>query len=153
MEYQPLDITNNEIRILKIFPDDVAPNGTPQPPGTTLQHSMVHCALSNVSLNHYTPASFKVLDTANLQTLNRNSYWHLMNADALPACDVNSVRWDWGDFVALSYTWGPPTPVREIVVNGVVIEVRENLADFLQEMKALSTAQPGVYLWIDALCS
>lgn len=53
------------------------------------------------------------------------------------------------DYIALSYMWGDPEPTVPIHVNGVVVNVRQNLYDFLQEMEAQHV---GAWFWIDALC-
>lgn len=53
---------------------------------------------------------------------------------------------------ALSYLWGPPTPEREILINGRSFPIRANLFDFLQSAHAIELAQAGKYIWIDQLC-
>ncbi|KIW04938.1 uncharacterized protein PV09_04103 [Verruconis gallopava] len=52
-------------------------------------------------------------------------------------------------FRALSYTWGPPTPCYDITVEGSVLRVRKNLADFLY---AYAKRHPEEYIWIDQIC-
>jgi hypothetical protein len=51
-------------------------------------------------------------------------------------------------YTALSYTWGPSSPSRQIEVDGMMVTVRQNLYDFL------STCRPVSYFhfWIDQIC-
>jgi hypothetical protein len=67
---------------------------------------------------------------------------------------------------ALSYTWGPPLPTREILVNKKSFVVRENLCWFLECMQRgrwthvtdkttfplRNIAVPTMLLWVDQLC-
>jgi hypothetical protein len=53
-------------------------------------------------------------------------------------------------YVALSYTWGDPTPSHQIWLNGQRYCIRANLYDFLQSFSRTERDQP--YLWIDQLC-
>ncbi|KAF2028046.1 HET-domain-containing protein [Setomelanomma holmii] len=53
-------------------------------------------------------------------------------------------------YIALSYTWGAPTPTRTILVNSRPHHVRENLYAFLRAFKDHESNEQ--YLWIDQLC-
>jgi hypothetical protein len=53
-------------------------------------------------------------------------------------------------YTALSYTWGDPTDVRQITVDGKTVEVRKNLWDFLYQQSSLISQSKR--FWIDALC-
>ncbi|ORX95479.1 heterokaryon incompatibility protein-domain-containing protein [Clohesyomyces aquaticus] len=53
-------------------------------------------------------------------------------------------------YTALSYTWGDPTDVRQIKVNGKSVDVRKNLWDILHQQSSL-ISEPKRF-WIDALC-
>lgn len=66
-----------------------------------------------------------------------------------------------GSYIALSYTWGRPEPLHldptyqpdkmwELKCDGRVIKVRQNLFDFLQQVKR--TGSDVSSLWIDAVC-
>jgi len=60
------------------------------------------------------------------------------------------------DFIALSYTWGNPTPTVSVEVDWEHLEVRQNLFDFLHacttEPWGMSgTGKPSFY-WIDQIC-
>src|SRR5690242_9041893 len=52
-------------------------------------------------------------------------------------------------YVAGSYVWGSPEPSSPIIVNGVTIHVRENLAEFLRGCRGRATS---LAVWIDAIC-
>lgn len=49
---------------------------------------------------------------------------------------------------AVSYTWGPPSPTRQISINGLNLSVRENLWQFLNSAFDLR----DTWLWIDQIC-
>ena len=86
-----------------------------------------------------------------------------------PQCDISV--FDLGSappFVALSYTWGPPSPQFDILVNGDSLSVRKNLFQFFQAYLMITDEDsqqkppPGgyrdwetrwdEYLWIDQIC-
>ncbi|KAF2815190.1 uncharacterized protein BDZ99DRAFT_495017 [Mytilinidion resinicola] len=46
-------------------------------------------------------------------------------------------RYDWGDFEALSYTWGIQASRRKCCLNGSIIEVPANLEEALHALCAL----------------
>ena len=50
---------------------------------------------------------------------------------------------------AVSYVWGPPSPAQQIRINGSRFRVRQNLFDFLFEMKKRKGDE---LFWVDALC-
>lgn len=52
-------------------------------------------------------------------------------------------------YIALSYTWGPPLPYKEILINGGRFTVRQNLWDFL--IVARQKLSSDLY-WIDQIC-
>ncbi|RDI88732.1 hypothetical protein Vi05172_g1403 [Venturia inaequalis] len=49
---------------------------------------------------------------------------------------------------ALSYTWGPPEPTMEIMVNDEPMRIRENLYQFLSTWRNTT----GCAIWIDQIC-
>lgn len=53
-------------------------------------------------------------------------------------------------YTALSYVWGPETPLTPILVNGKLFAVRQNLYSFLCHYSRSS--QEDCLLWIDAIC-
>jgi hypothetical protein len=60
------------------------------------------------------------------------------------------------DYRALSYTWGPPSPVRTIEVDGKLFVVRQNLYNFMNNFRArlveFSGKEEEQWLWIDQIC-
>jgi len=61
-------------------------------------------------------------------------------------------RHPWGDFEALSYTWGDRADARIIIVNGIRREVSKNLEDALKALRCLRETRLGMYYWVDSLC-
>lgn len=57
-------------------------------------------------------------------------------------------------YVALSYVWGNDEPSHPILIDGQVVQVRQNLHDFLIRCASSthSNLLHGQKLWIDALC-
>lgn len=56
---------------------------------------------------------------------------------------------DQNDYLGLSYTWGEPKPTAPIHINGAVVDIRQNLFEFLLEMQR---QREDRWFWIDALC-
>lgn len=61
-------------------------------------------------------------------------------------------KYSWGDYVTLSYSWGPAEPVREILVNDLPFPVTENLYAALDALRAHPLVRNGSKLWVDAIC-
>lgn len=61
---------------------------------------------------------------------------------------------DHPDYTALSYTWGDPVDLHDLVIalvsNRRILRIRKNLWDFLQQQRSV-IPQPK-YFWIDAIC-
>jgi hypothetical protein len=55
-------------------------------------------------------------------------------------------------YIALSYTWGDPTPINMIWVNGKRYGIRQNLYNFLFTFIESDESGKFEYLWIDQLC-
>jgi hypothetical protein len=61
-------------------------------------------------------------------------------------------------YTALSYTWGPEKPTFNIKINGKDFEVRENLQNFLEQVRDGSvilqkySLSKQSYIWIDQIC-
>lgn len=147
MEYQPLDDSSSEIRLLHILPSTTKSN-------TAVVHNeldIVRCTLRNVSLRDYTQKAAGISQASLFSSVN-GWLFHKAVADIEPlSWPARPARWNWGDFAALSYAWGDATPVSEIIVNETVVEVRQNLAAFLRQFRHLQ-GDTSIGLWIDALC-
>jgi hypothetical protein len=61
-------------------------------------------------------------------------------------------RFAWGDFIALSYTWGDSTDTVPIVVNDCRVDVTRNLEAALRALRCRKEYRAGMKLWVDALC-
>jgi hypothetical protein len=61
-------------------------------------------------------------------------------------------RFRWGDFEALSYTWGEENLDGRVIVDGKLHQVHKNLEAALRKLRALPETQHGMKYWIDALC-
>ena len=68
--------------------------------------------------------------------------------------DPRTFRFVWGDYVALSYTWGnqDPKTMCNIIVNDTIIKVGENLEAALRELRNSAEVSSGLKLWVDSLC-
>jgi hypothetical protein len=62
------------------------------------------------------------------------------------------------EYIALSYTWGPPNPTQHIQVDGKFITIRQNLYDFLEHfrpgnaLRGVASIELTTYFWIDQIC-
>jgi hypothetical protein len=65
--------------------------------------------------------------------------------------EVHHRRFKWGDFAALSYTWGNPSQATTVKVNDVPIRVTLNLKNALLMLRA-QNFDTTFKVWIDALC-
>jgi hypothetical protein len=54
------------------------------------------------------------------------------------------------EYVCLSYVWGEPEPCQTIMVDGKPYIVRQNLFDFLENIRPMDEAIQ--FWWIDAIC-
>jgi hypothetical protein len=61
-------------------------------------------------------------------------------------------RFEWGDYVALSYTWGNPADKKKIILNGEIVLVQANLEAALRALQRKEPMRSGYKIWIDALC-
>ncbi|KAI4956587.1 hypothetical protein J4E91_000799 [Alternaria rosae] len=73
-----------------------------------------------------------------------------LSADCLIQCEIwhDSVK---ASYTCLSYVWGSEKIQRQILVNGKLLLVRENLYDFIGVARS-KYANPARTFWIDALC-
>jgi hypothetical protein len=56
-----------------------------------------------------------------------------------------------GSYTCLSYVWGSAKTPRQILVNGRLLLVRENLYELMQSARSKHVIPPRTF-WIDALC-
>jgi len=55
-------------------------------------------------------------------------------------------------YIAISYTWGPPSLAIDIEVDGRYLSVRKNLYDFLITRRSEGSYSEHDLLWIDQIC-
>jgi hypothetical protein len=178
LEYQPLDIKRNEIRLLGLL----------EPKGgifSSMARDTIECIMKTVSLSDYSPqyARFMALDGLALSPIPRATLWDYIvmdkelrgdiqpmlrmypastqelqsNAASNPAYgseyNAQTVRYMWGDFDALSYEWGDPRKVAKIIINGHKVSVTKNLEHALRIFRRWKrkTNRTG-FIWADAVC-
>lgn len=61
-------------------------------------------------------------------------------------------RYIWGDYFALSYTWGSPENKATILLDGHEFKVTRNLEDALRSLRDCKVLPEQGLLWVDALC-
>jgi hypothetical protein len=57
-------------------------------------------------------------------------------------------RFTWGDYTAISYTWGSLEERKTIIINEVPVTVRRNLAAALDRLRSTHVYK----IWVDAIC-
>lgn len=72
-----------------------------------------------------------------------------LSSDGIIQCEILHETIE-ASYMCLSYRWGPPEPSNNILINGQLFAVRQNLLDFL-DMARQNIAATTTY-WIDALC-
>ena len=153
MAYQPLDASRDDFRLVTILPP--APDPSDSAP--------ICCYLQNFCLNddHFTPAYKQYLndkDTAGAWNdpwdySERLGDWtRIVRPGDDATAHLPEFRYEWGDFMALSYTWGGLANVREIFVNGQPLLITQNLEACPRRLRSKSYVQEGWKLWIDAIC-
>ena len=159
MIYQALDTHRHQIRLITILP-----------PNPDASHSApVECHLHDICIDevHFTPAyklHLKDRDGSGarndsepypdrLSSVDDGSDWiHVSHPDDNATTCLPDLRYEWGDFMALSYTWGDPTIGREILVNGHSLMVTKNVDDCLRVLRSKPYTHKGWRYWIDAIC-
>ena len=157
--YQTLDTHRHHIRLITILPLVLnAPQSAP-----------VECRLQDVCIDdeHFTLAYKKFLsdkdalgawkDPERLSELlspgeELGEWINVSNPSNDATTHLPEFRYEWGDFMALSYTWGDPTIGREIFVNGHSFMVTKNVDDCLRALRRKQYTQAGWKYWIDAIC-
>lgn len=168
IQYQPLDATKNELRLLYFVPRTEEQQ----------QENMIRMELKTVSLDDFTTQSLEYMESGGLEFYSGTDYSSQLYHDAstikrpFKSHEEKRMlfehvkqrylelrkgfgRWNWGDFVTLSYCWGGDESFKEIELNGCVTEVRENLWHYLREAtkdEDLSHEGMRLGIWIDALC-
>ncbi|EUC49811.1 hypothetical protein COCMIDRAFT_83693 [Bipolaris oryzae ATCC 44560] len=160
MKYRPLDDTKNEIRVLR-FLDVSNPVSAENP---------IKCSIENVPLEYsphfqprqesrqgqIDPVAWDVFTTCvdlrdstlEQTTLDKATYIGISQNHT----HTSHFRYAWGDFEALSYTWGKGGKTKRIRVNEVDIAVPTNLENALRALRDLQETRLGMCYWVDWLC-
>jgi hypothetical protein len=139
--YESLDLSSETIRLLRINRND---NDIKE------LSSALECHNKNRSLSDLDLKSYK-------SDIKFYKPKHVSEGSNVLSCSLHvfGIR-DAPNFAALSYTWGSPDVLHDILVDGKRLTVRHNLwaalrtlknHDALKEMEA-----PAEYFWIDAIC-
>lgn len=143
----------SEIRLVTILPahyDTLFALSQAEKDESAKHPNLVHCRLENVCLDdtfllEEHDGSRSGIWPGGIWAENTNSFGHARHPRV-------HWRYTWGDFVALSYSWGDPTDTCDIVVNGHIAKVTRNLEAALRVLRDKFAIQAGCKLWIDAIC-
>lgn len=65
----------------------------------------------------------------------------------------NAHRFNWGDYIALSYVWGDARDKQDILVNGHRFSVNRSLYEALNHLRdAFEREKSKLHVWADAIC-
>jgi hypothetical protein len=160
MQYKPLDKAKNEIRVLR-FPDLSSPDAT---------KDSIECSIENVPLEYspnfqshhgypHNQNCLTVWDGFTRYVDLRDSTLEQTTLDETTKLGLsqehnqhNDSRYVWGDFEALSYTWGDRGDARSIYTNGIRRDVPRNLEEALRALRDLKETRLGMCYWVDSLC-
>ncbi|EWG38414.1 hypothetical protein FVEG_14888 [Fusarium verticillioides 7600] len=164
-----LPLHGDEIRVLKIEPaNGIASTTERYPIIISLEHVSLSSAETNASskqskgVGRTWPELSVTPDTDTLfkngkDTHAREGDTPLTTEEMLAAENDLPWRYEWGDFIALSYVWGYPKRKEEeppylITVDGVAFEVGPNLYFALTQLSRSARIRQGFKVWIDAIC-
>lgn len=142
IEYRPLNISQSEIRLLSFE--------------NTLE---LRLSLSYVSLNNWRPEYLSFRDQN--RSISSNSQlceaWKERHefTPTTPKRDIHDTitRFDWGDYICLSYAWGDCTGEKAIIfLDGNATRVSKRLAAALRDLRSSFECRLGMKVWVDALC-
>jgi hypothetical protein len=175
LQYRPL--IGNEIRVLKIegveYAEDTTNTTTRRPIACSLEHVCLPPASKNdshqqfkgrgrtwpeLSAAHDTKALFKDIRDPRAQEDDHHKKEPKGTVQEALAVDADLPwRYEWGDFIALSYVWGHPKlpegePCHSITVDGCPVEVTPNLYYALAQLSQSCRVRQGFKLWTDAIC-
>ncbi|CZR66862.1 uncharacterized protein PAC_16763 [Phialocephala subalpina] len=171
MDYQPLSPENNDIRLLYFTQDKQSLVSTVT---SEYPQGIVRLVMKTVSLDDYTKESQELMESNGTRLCSAKDYLKSKELVLAETEDraaglqriANAVRdlyaspafgrWSWGDYTALSYTWGEIGATRLILVNGHPMKVTENLEDFLRrhimDIVEVVGGEKRMGYWVDAIC-
>ncbi|KAI1775476.1 heterokaryon incompatibility protein-domain-containing protein [Hypoxylon cercidicola] len=75
------------------------------------------------------------------------------NVSAMEDIHVLEPRWNWGDYIALSYVWGDSNDREKILVDGHEVSVTKSLFHALQRLsRSFEIRERHFKVWVDAVC-
>ncbi|KAI0169098.1 HET-domain-containing protein [Hypoxylon sp. FL1284] len=141
---RPLDLDLREIRLITIQPSK----------SEDVVSDIIELALNHVPLSHlsFSAEYARWLSShGNSVELEARQLW-FKSMGQQPALDNMAHRYAWGDYVALSYTWGDEQETYKVRVNGTEAGIRRNLESALRAIRNQGFLRDGMKLWADALC-
>lgn len=162
--YQPLAESRNEVRVLTFQNAASLAAITPASPEYV---GLVSCTIDHVSLDDRLGDYEQfVVKTPPLSRRSSHDLWHNESndrytqrspdrADTPPDREFTHPRYHrftWGDYGALSYTWGDQSWKRPILLNGALFFVGRNLEAALRRLAHHPDYGNGLKIWADAIC-
>lgn len=141
----------DDIRLINIHPSSSAEDN-------------LECTIEKVSLADTTLEGGKLLEawrSRSSKNKDNSHAWYVSRQrkpNKMEAVDVQTPtvgeisRFRWGDFAALSYTWGNPKVTQPITVNNCETQITTNLFDALKALRTTCRFEDSFRLWVDALC-
>lgn len=170
MVYQQLDMESDVIRLIGILPSTDQPDRL-DPVCCTLEHVSLDGQHFSKDYRTWISALGRPLQSTDRSTwradaiINDNETTEaklalegfksiLEEPDLGPRENTrgSKYRYIWGDYMALSYTWGNPHDTCEIFVNGQSFQATKNLERALRAIRGHEVIRAGYKLWIDAIC-
>ncbi|KAH8685379.1 heterokaryon incompatibility protein-domain-containing protein [Tricladium varicosporioides] len=160
-QYQPLHQERGEIRLLTLLPWKTSD------PEEQIRCSMEHFSHSELD---YTPEydewSRDLRDHVPSQTLLPKWIEHVKSNSKTPDSDTAELkdkptfnpctfRYQWGDYISISYIWGTSERTKAIILNGCPFGVTENLYSALRNLQFLfhgNGTDSDPKIWADAIC-
>lgn len=130
LQYEPLDRNTSQIRLLRLHPSKKHP---PKKHPPKKKRTAIDRLNSAPQSDQKPPQDLELIPECTLSVANLGE-------------ETTPFR-----FNALSYTWGPETPVRSILINHQLFPIRENLWHFL----CIAIHKEEIFsapLWVDQIC-
>jgi len=182
-QYTPLKPDSKQIRVLSIQPkkggSDVADEGLLRCTLTTVDlddWTMLYREVSSrsraaglptspkyrLTLWHYLSAfregfrNSKYSGSSHFYEDRFHEFWMRLSVNNdLPFEGIEEIdqRFNWGDYIALSYVWGDPRDRHDILLNGHRFSVTSNLYQALLYLRdSVEVYQMKLHVWADAIC-
>lgn len=156
MSYKYKPLAADEFRLMTIEPS----RETSSPIQCTLQNYRLPTASKDGTLqrfkghNYIWPETQESFDVGSIFKKGAKYASYAASPNSGAPLDDEFLRWryEWGDYIALSYVWGSASPGRQIVVNDQDFVVTPNLYDALLQLRESQRVRQGFKVWVDAIC-